>query len=49
MGRNAERFDVHEAVTNQIIEAIERGVKPWRNGWVGQGGAGFPLRANGEA
>lgn len=49
MGKTAERFDVHEAVTNQIIEAMERGAKPWRNGWVGQGGAGFPLRANGEA
>ncbi len=42
-------FDIYQHVTNQIIEAMEAGVSPWRKPWSGgeQGGT-FPLRANGE-
>ena len=27
------KFDVYEEVTNQIIEALEQGVKPWECPW----------------
>jgi len=42
-------FDIYQHVTNQIIEAMEAGVSPWRKPWSGdeQGGT-FPLRASGE-
>ena len=49
MGRAKPNFDLHQEITNQIIEAIEAGVKPWTNGWVGAGGSRMPLRATGEA
>ncbi len=45
-----QRFAVHQAVTDKIIAALERGVKPWVHPWknAGQGGM-FPLRHSGEA
>jgi len=46
----AEKFDVHAYVTDAIIAAMEAGTAPWRQPWTGERtGAGFPLRANGEA
>ncbi|SEK03778.1 DNA primase TraC [Marinovum algicola] len=42
-------FDIYQHVTNQIIEAMEAGVSPWRKPWSGgERGGTFPLRANGE-
>jgi antirestriction protein ArdC len=44
------RTDVYERVTNQIITALEAGVKPWHQPWRGNHAAGritHPLRANG--
>lgn len=47
--RNAERFDVHQAVTDRIIEILERGTRPWVHPWKRAGqGAAFPKRHNGE-
>ena len=41
-------FDIYQHVTNQIIEAMEAGVSPWRKPWSGGEQSGsFPLRANG--
>jgi antirestriction protein ArdC len=42
-------FDLHEQITNQIIEAIEAGCPPWRKPWTGSSkGTSLPLRHNGE-
>lgn len=42
-------FDIYQHVTNQIIEAMEAGVSPWRKPWSGgEKGVSFPLRSNGE-
>jgi antirestriction protein ArdC len=44
------RTDVYERVTNQIITALEAGVKPWHQPWSGNHASGritHPLRANG--
>ncbi len=42
------KFDASEAITNEIIRIIERGVLPWRKPWTA-GGSSRPLRHNGEA
>ena len=42
------KFDVYQDVTNQIIEALEQGVLPWRCPWQGGSGGGVPLRHNAE-
>ena len=42
------KFDTSEAITNEIIRIIERGVLPWRKPWTA-GGSSRPLRHNGEA
>lgn len=43
------KFNVCDAVTCAIIEAIEAGTPPWRQPWTGGNiGAAFPLRSNGE-
>lgn len=42
------KFDVYEEVTNQIIAALEEGVKPWECPWH-RDTASLPLRSNGEA
>lgn len=42
------KFDVYAEVTNQIIEALEKGVKPWECPWQ-RGSAPLPLRITGDA
>lgn len=45
------RTDVYTRVTNQIIEELERGVRPWLKPWNAEHAAGRitrPLRHNGE-
>lgn len=43
------RLDIHQHVTDTIIEQMEAGTAPWRKPWTGgAGGASFPLRHNGE-
>ena len=42
------RFDASEAITNELIRVIERGVLPWRKPWTA-GGSTRPLRHNGKA
>jgi antirestriction protein ArdC len=44
----AERFDVHQHVTDQVIKALEAGTKPWEQPWRSAGGSLRPLRFNGE-
>ena len=29
----AEKFNLQQHITNQIIESLESGVKPWTSGW----------------
>lgn len=45
------RLDVYSRITNQIIEALEQGVKPWTQPWNAAHAAGHvsrPLRHNGQ-
>lgn len=45
------RLDVYNRVTNQIIEALERGVKPWTQPWkaaIATGHVSRPLCHNGQ-
>ena len=42
------KFDVYEEVTNQIIEALEHGVKPWECPWQSNAAA-LPLRVTGDS
>ena len=44
----AERFDIHQHVTDKIVAALEAGVKPWEQPWRSLGGSLRPLRFNGE-
>jgi antirestriction protein ArdC len=41
------KFDASEAITNELIRIIERGVLPWRKPWTA-GGSARPLRHNSE-
>ncbi|MCA1515631.1 ArdC-like ssDNA-binding domain-containing protein [Bradyrhizobium sp. NBAIM01] len=44
------RRDVYQTITDQIIEELERGVRPWRQPWSADHMAGrvvLPLRHNG--
>ena len=41
------KFDASEAITNELIRIIERGVLPWRKPWT-TGGSARPLRHNSE-
>lgn len=48
--KKTSRGDVYERVTNKIVEALERGVRPWLQPWNAQHAAGRitrPLRSNG--
>lgn len=45
----AVKFDIYEAVTNRIIEMLEKGVRPWAKSWKTDGVAHQrPLRATGQ-
>lgn len=44
----AERIDVYEEVTNQIIAMIEAGTRPWSPRWT-SGASSLPLRHEGTA
>lgn len=47
-----QRNDVYAEVTNMIIEALEKGVRPWAKPWNGgyaEGNIMMPLRHNSEA
>ena len=41
------KFNAPEAITNELIRIIERGVLPWRKPWTA-GGSTRPLRHNNE-
>lgn len=41
------KFDASQAITNELIRIIERGVLPWRQPWT-IAGSGQPLRHTGE-
>ncbi|MGA7806064.1 ArdC family protein [Bradyrhizobium sp.] len=46
------RTDVYQKITNQIVAALEQGVRPWHQPWEAEHSAGRitrPLRANGVA
>jgi antirestriction protein ArdC len=46
------RTDVYQKITNQIVMALEQGVRPWHQPWTAEHSAGRitrPLRANGMA
>ena len=50
--KTKQRNDVYQEVTNMIIEALEKGVRPWAKPWNGgytEGRIVMPLRHNGEA
>jgi antirestriction protein ArdC len=34
------KFDIYEAVTNQVLEALDRDIMPWRKPWVSRNGLG---------
>lgn len=47
-----QRQDIYSRITNQIIDALEQGVKPWTQPWNAAHAAGHvsrPLRHNGQA
>ena len=51
-GKGGERIDIYEKVTAQVIESLEKGVKPWTQPWNAAHVAGpvsKPLRHNGQA
>ena len=50
MRQSLTRRDVYQTITDQIIEELERGVRPWRKPWSADHMAGrvlLPLRHNG--
>lgn len=42
--KSSERFDLYQAVTDQILEAMERGVCPWKQTWTPLGGCPRNIR-----
>lgn len=42
-----QKIDVHQEVTNRIIEQLEAGTRPWTKSWAG-GISQLPLRSTGE-
>lgn len=42
----ADRIDIYEEVTNQIVELLEAGTRPWSPSWA-SGAASLPLRHEG--
>ncbi len=48
-GKTKARIDVHQVVTDRMIEILERGTRPWVHPWKMAGqGISFPKRHNGE-
>lgn len=48
---DTQRLDIYSRITNQIIQALEQGVKPWTQPWNAAHGAGHvsrPLRHNNQ-
>jgi antirestriction protein ArdC len=51
MNRNQNRQDVYSRITAQIIDSLEKGVRPWARPWNAEHAAGpitRPLRHNGQ-
>jgi antirestriction protein ArdC len=51
MNQNNERQDVYSRITAQIIDSLEKGVRPWARPWNAEhaaGPIGRPLRHNGQ-
>src|ERR1700684_4332351 len=51
MQNTSERKDVHPRITAQIVEHLEKGVRPWIRPWNAEHAAGRitrPLRHNGQ-
>ena len=49
--QKTNRPDIYTRITNQVIESLERGVKPWTQPWSAAHAAGpvsRPLRHNGQ-
>lgn len=42
--KSSDRFDFYQAITDQIIEAMERGVCPWKKPWKAIGGCPRNIR-----
>jgi antirestriction protein ArdC len=52
MQNTSERKDVYSRITAQIVEYLEKGVRPWIRPWNAEHAAGRitrPLRYNGQA
>lgn len=48
---NSNKQDIYTRITNQIVTALEQGVKPWTQPWNAAHAAGHvsrPLRHNGQ-
>ena len=42
-----QKRDIYQDITNRVIEALERGVNPWRKPWTSEpGSSGAPHNAN---
>lgn len=41
-------MDIYEKVTQQVIDLLERGTRPWTQPWSAGSGASLPLRYNGQ-
>jgi antirestriction protein ArdC len=42
--KSSDRFDLYQAITDRIIEAMERGVCPWKKPWKAIGGPARNIR-----
>mgnify|MGYP002640162158 CR=1 FL=1 len=38
----ASQTELRQQITNQIIDALKRGVAPWRQPWINHENAGLP-------
>lgn len=43
-----QNHDTYQTITDKIIAALEKGVRPWAQPWKGGVGAAMPLRHNGK-
>lgn len=44
----SEHRDICQEITNQILQHLEAGVRPWQAAWAAGGAAGFPRRHHGK-